>query len=145
VLFRSVSDISSVFEGQIAESVRGVAIVDKLYVVVRDELKATGKETTIRWTMLTPADAKITGKNTIELKKNGKKLKLEVVEPVKVTMKMWPTTPTHDYDAPNPGTVLVGFEVTIPANASTTLLGKLIPQNAGKTTALIPNLENWPK
>ncbi|KAA6316989.1 hypothetical protein EZS27_032787, partial [termite gut metagenome] len=105
-----------------------IAIVNKQNVVVRDELKTLDKETTVRWTMLTAAEAKITGKNSIELSKDGKKLKLEVVEPAKVTMKTWTTTSPNDYDAPNPGTVLVGFELTAPANADITLSVNLIPQ-----------------
>jgi len=112
----AVSDISPVFEGQLAGCIRGVAIVSKQYVAVRDELK-----------------------------KDGKKMKIEVAEPAKVTMKTWTTVPPNDYDAPNPGTVLVGFEVKIPANTSATLLVKLIPQSAGKTSAKIPELKEWPK
>ena len=141
----AVSDISAVFEGQLAGCTRGIAIVDRQYVVVRDELKTLGQETTVRWTMLTSAEAKITGKNTIELKKDGKKLKIEVAEPAKIIMKTWPTTPKNDFDAPNPGTILVGFELTIPANTNTTLLVKLIPQTAKKTSAKIPELKEWPK
>jgi hypothetical protein len=140
-----VSDISSMFEGQLAGCVRGVAIVEKKYVVVRDEVKTSGKEATIEWRLLTSSEAKITGRNSIELRQDGKRLKIEVAEPARVTMKTWSTTPTHDYDTPNPGTVLVGFEVTIPANTNTTLLVKLIPQSAGNTSAKIPELKNWPK
>ena len=139
----AISDISAIFDGQLAECVRGVAIVDKQYVVVRDELKTLDKETTVRWTMVAPDDAKITKKNTIELKKDGKKLKLEVAEPAKVSMKMWSTEPTTDYDKPNPGTILVGFEVKIPAGTATALTVKLIPQSAKKTSAKIPALKDW--
>ena len=141
----AVSDISSIFGGQLAESVRGISIVNRQYVVVRDELKTSGQEATVRWTMLTSAEAKITGKNVIELKKDGKKLKIEVAEPAKVTLKTWTTTPKNDFDAPNPGTILVGFELTIPANTNTTLLVKLIPQSAKKISAKIPELKDWTK
>ena len=140
-----ISDISSQFEGQLAECLRGVAIINKQYVAVRDEVKTAGSESTIQWRMLTSAEAKITGKNTIELSKEGKKLTIEVAEPAKVTMKTWATTPSHDYDTPNPGTILVGFEVTVPANTSATLSVKLIPQSAKSTSAKIPALQNWPK
>ena len=140
-----VSDISSVFEGQLAACIRGVAIVNKQYVVIRDEIKTTGQEATIHWKMLTATNARITGKNTIELTKDGKKLKIQVAEPATVTMKTWATTPTNDFDAPNPGTVLVGFEVKIPANTNATLLVKLIPQSAKSTSMKIPELNSWPK
>jgi len=140
-----ISDITTLFEGQLAGCQRGVAIVNKQYVVVRDEIKVAGQEATIQWKMLTSATARVTGRNTIELRKDGKKLKIEVTEPAKVTMKTWSTTPTNDYDAPNPGTVLVGFEVKAPAGATTALSVKLIPQSAKNTTTKIPELKNWPK
>ena len=139
----AVSDLSAIFKGELAECVRGIAIVDKQYVVVRDELKTSDKEATVRWTLLTPAEAKITGKNTIELKKDGKKLKIEVAEPAKVSMKTWSTTPPNDFENPNTGTKLVGFEVKIPANTSATLLVKLIPQSAKSTSNKIPELKKW--
>ena len=140
----AISDISKVFDGQLAECVRGIALVDKKYVIVRDELKTLDKETTIRWTMLTSAKARITGKNTIELTKDGKKLKVEVVEPAKVTMKTWSTASKNDYDEPNPGTILIGFEVKAPANTNQVMSVKLIPQSAKNTLSKIPVLKEWP-
>ena len=139
-----ISDISKVFDSQLAECVRGVALVDKKYVIVRDELKTIDKETTIRWTMLTSAKAKITGKNTIELTKDGKKLKIVVAEPAKVKMKTWTTVSENDYDEPNPGTILVGFEVVAPANTNQVLSVKLIPQSAKSTMSKITALKEWP-
>ena len=140
-----ISDITSMFEGQVAECIRGIAIINKQYVVVRDEIKTGRQEATIQWRLLTSANARITGRNTIELQKDGKRLKIEVAEPARVTMKTWPTTPTHEYEMPNTGTVLVGFEVKLAAETSTPLLVKLIPQSAKATAAKIPELKNWPK
>ena len=140
-----ISDMSKVFEGDLSQSFRGVAIVNEQFVAVRDEITATNKDATVRWTMLTSAEVSIKGKNTIELKKDGKKLTLQVAEPSKVTMKTWSTVSPNDYDAPNPGTVLVGFETLIPANTKATLLVKLIPQNTKQTSAKIPELKDWPK
>ena len=140
-----VSDISSMFDGQLASCTRGVAIVNKQFVVVRDEIKTAGKEATVQWRLLTSAEAKFTGNNVIELRKDGKRLRIEVAEPARIMMKTWPTTPLHDYDAPNPGTVLVGFEVKVPANSNATLIVKLIPQSTKSSFAKIPELKNWPK
>jgi hypothetical protein len=139
----AVLDMSKIFEGQLSEATRGIAIVDKQYVVVRDEIKTLDKETTIRWTLLTTADVKITGHNSIELRKDGKKLKLLVAEPSKVTMKTWSTVSPNNFDSPNPGTILLGFEVKIPANTQTALTVKLIPEKAKKITAKTPALAQW--
>ena len=140
----AISDLTKVFEGQLSSSMRGVAIMNERYVIIRDEVKATDKDATVRWTMLTSADVRIKGKNSIELRKNGKKLTLQVAEPANVTMKTWTTVSTNEYDAPNPGTILVGFEVIVPANTDATLLVKLIPQGAKNTSTKIPALKDWP-
>jgi hypothetical protein len=139
----AVTDITEVYKGQVAKAVRGVGIMNKQYVVVRDEVETLPSETTLRWTMLTPADVKITGANTAELTKNGKKLILQVQEPASVTMKTWSTDPPHDYDAPNPGTTLVGFEVKLPSNAKSAISVALIPEGEKKTTQKIQPLQNW--
>jgi hypothetical protein len=43
-------------------------------------------------------------------------------------MKTWSTKPTHDYDAPNSGTTLVGYETVIPARQKVKSVALLIPQ-----------------
>ena len=42
-------------------------------------------------------------------------------------MKTWPTTPTNDYDAANPGTTLVGFELELAPGQRQTIQVSLIP------------------
>ncbi|GAB2770280.1 hypothetical protein GCM10027275_11140 [Rhabdobacter roseus] len=138
----ATTDLTPVYKGQLARAQRGVAIVDQQYVVVRDELEALSAETTLRWTMLTPADVKIVGKNKAELTKDGKKLILEVQEPATITMKTWSTEPTTDYDAPNPGTTLVGFEAKLPAGSKTALTVLLVPEKAKARKKVLP-LAQW--
>jgi hypothetical protein len=140
----AVTDMSEIYKGALNSSKRGIAIVDKQYVVVRDEIEARDTITTIRWTMLTPAGVKITGDNKAELTQKGKKLILQVESPVKVTMKTWSTDPPNSYDAPNPGTTLTGFEITVPANTKIAFNVSLIPEKAlGKAKKKIPALKDW--
>jgi hypothetical protein len=137
-------DLSDVYKGNVQKANRGVAIINQQYVAVRDEVETAAKETTLRWTMLTPADVKITGKNSAELTKDGKKLYLLVQEPANITMKTWSTVPPNSYDAPNPGTALVGFEVVLPANKNTTITVTLVPERAKKkATKKLPALNKW--
>jgi hypothetical protein len=140
----AVTDISEVYKGSVVKAKRGIAIINKSYVVVRDEIETLDSATTIRWTMLTPADVKIVGSNKAELSQGSKKLILQVESPAKVIMKTWSTDPPNSYDAPNPGTALVGFEVTLPANSKTALNVSLIPEKAiKKATKKIEPLSNW--
>lgn len=144
----TVIDLSEAYTGQVAKAVRGIAIVDKKYVVVRDEITALDTATVIRWTLLTPAKVTITGKNTVELTQNGKKMIFKVQATAgDIVMKTWPTDPPpHDYDAPNPGTIRTGFELTIPAKSSTSVTVSLVPEkNVGAANKKIEPLASWSK
>lgn len=142
----AVTDLSEIYAGAAAKVKRGIAVIDKSYVVVRDEIVARDTATTVRWTMLTSADVKITGKNTAELTKDGKRLLLQVRSPAELTMKTWSTDPPNSYDAPNPGTILVGFEVKVAAGTSTTLDVALVPAKVSASSVKKPQaLSRWPK
>jgi hypothetical protein len=141
----AVMDLTSLYSNLLQDAKRGVAIVDKKYVMVKDELESSGIETTIRWSMVTPANVSITGSNRALLTSKGQKLTLLVQEPALVTMKTWLTDPVHEYDAANPGTTIVGFEVKMPAKSKLPLTVMLIP---GEQVSM-PNTGNkalaqWP-
>lgn len=141
----AITDLTDVYKEQIASARRGVAIIDKAYVAIRDEVETTDSETILRWTMLTPAEVKITAPGTAELTQGGKKLFLKVQEPADVSLKTWTTVPTHDYDAPNPGTVMVGFEVKIPSKQMKCFSVLLIPEaSIGKSIPKLKSLKDWP-
>lgn len=123
----AISDISSLYENQLAAEKRGVAIVDQKYVVVRDELTAPDKPTIVRWNMLTTATPEL-GDHAITLTKDGKKLVVKVNTTAKIQMKTWSTAPTTDYDAANPGTTLVGFEMQLQPNEKRAVEVLLIPE-----------------
>jgi hypothetical protein len=143
-LMNAITDMTQVYSGQLKSVKRGIAIVDKKYVTVRDEFETIANETVVRWSFLTSADVVITGTNTAELTKNGKKLVIKVSEPAVINMKTWSTAPKHDYDSPNPGTILVGFETTIPANTRATLQVLLLPAGATPDNANVPGqLSKW--
>lgn len=140
----ATTNMSEIYKGALASVNRGIAISNQQYVIVRDELETLPQESTVRWTMLTPAEVKITGKNRAELTKDGKKLILQVQEPAQVIMKTWSTDPPNDYDVSNPGTTLVGFEVKMPAQTKGALTVLLIPEKAGKKAILkVQPLQQW--
>lgn len=140
----SVVDLSTVLEDQVQSAKRGIAIADKKYVVVRDEITTNNnKETTIRWTMLTPANAKITGNNSITLTKDNKKLKFEVLEPANVKVKTWSTKSKNDWDADNTGTIFIGFDIVVPANTTIPLTVVLVPQGTKYKKTEIKPLTAW--
>ncbi|HEY4290923.1 MAG TPA: heparinase II/III family protein [Puia sp.] len=150
-LMYATTDLSEIYKGSLAGAQRTIAIVDKKYVVVSDIIRASDTAATIRWTMVTPATVKITGPGSAELTKDGHRLLLSVASsdgagistngaptsgaPASgaagnLTMKTWPTDPPpNSYDAPNPGTIRVGFEMTLPARSTDTIKVSLKPVN----------------
>ena len=141
----AVADITSVYKGNLEKAVRGIAIVDNQYVTVRDEVKTLSSETIIRWNLLTSASVNITDNNIAVLTKNGKTLTIKVLSPAGITLKTSDTVPPHVYDAPNPGTIILGFEATIPANTKTSLTVLLLPEGANENISVSEEeLENWP-
>ncbi|MBR0531664.1 MAG: heparinase II/III family protein, partial [Bacteroidales bacterium] len=89
----------------------------KVYLDKKDNLHVEdffiGGETkqNLFWTMCTETEARILGPAAIELKKDGKTRILRLSTKHYASPRIWPTTPRHDYDADNPGTCLVGFEI----------------------------------
>lgn len=138
-------NLNELYKGSLTSATRGVAIVDQRYVVVRDEITTAAAPARVRWTMLTGTDVKLLGKNRAELTKAGKKLIVEVPEPAGITLQTWPTSPPHDYDAPNPGTTLLGFELTMPASSTSALTVLLVPENAAEQPKTpVSALRAWP-
>jgi hypothetical protein len=125
----AISDLSTVYEGQLAAAKRGVALAGQKFVVIADELKSGSKSAKVRWTMLTSANVEI-GKNSLILTKEGKRLVLKVNTSIGVSMKTWTTQSPNSYDAPNPGTTLVGFELELAPNQTTDIQVLMIPGSA---------------
>jgi hypothetical protein len=120
------SDLTAVYENQLASEKRGIALVDGQYVVIRDEMTAANKPTVVRWTMLTSATPFIRG-NSITFNKEGHTMVLTVKTSSKIKMKTWSTEPTTNYDAPNPGKTLVGFEIQLKPNQKQNIQVRLVP------------------
>ena len=54
--------------------------------------------------------------------------------------------PAHAYDSPNPGTSMVGFEVTLPAGSHQALTVLLVPEKAkSRVIGAVRALDGWPK
>ena len=109
---RTVVDLTGVYRGQLEQARRGVELRADRTVVVQDEFTAA-EPAAVRWAMLTRAEARIEGPGRATLEREGKTLRLTVVEPAGVELKIYATErPPRDTDAPNPGTRMIGFETT---------------------------------
>ncbi|MCK5101760.1 MAG: heparinase II/III family protein, partial [Cyclobacteriaceae bacterium] len=139
----SISDISTVYNNQLKKATRGVGIKDGKYTIIRDEIETLDKITKVRWNMVTFSAVEL-GSKGATLTDNGKTLYLKVQGPDNIQMRTWSTAPTNNYDAENPGTIMVGFECEIPANSSEAIEVLLIPKPVeSEATFLNINLNEW--
>ncbi|TCC88732.1 heparinase [Pedobacter frigiditerrae] len=142
----AVSDLTDIYKGQISKLKRGVAIVNKKIIVVRDEVETGNEYVTFRWSMVTQASVEINNHDSAKLTMDGKDLFLRVTGVDDVTFKTWKTEPKNDYDAQNPGTCIVGYEVKLKPNTKYALNVTLASDSSEKSVvANNMSLNNWPK
>ena len=139
-----VFDMSSVYAGQLAQAVRGAALLPTGQVIIQDEFKATNQPTTVRWAMVTPATVSIASHDNALLKKDGKTMHLTVVTDEKIQLQTYSTGPKADYDARNPGTCLIGFEVSLSGGQAARTAVFMSPSNANTKPSLdLPSVLQW--
>ncbi|MCY1719029.1 heparinase II/III family protein [Prolixibacteraceae bacterium Z1-6] len=139
----SISDISTVYNGQLKSAKRGVAIKDLEYSIIRDEFETLDKTTKVRWQIVTASDVDLGEKQAI-LTQGGKQLTLKVQGSDNLEMRTWSTAPTTNYDAKNPGTIIVGFECEIPANTKAFFEVLMVPESsAAEGSFFNKTLEVW--
>lgn len=138
------TDLSPIYNGQVKLVKRGVAIKDAQYVVIQDEITTLiDRQTNVRWAMFTTANVKVENQRAI-LTIGDKTLYLKVKGSEDIAIRTWSTDPTAEYDSPNPGTTIVGFETTLPKNTSASFEVLLVPSKAdAKATFVNEPLANW--
>lgn len=123
-----VSDLTSVYEGQVKNVKRAVSLVDKKYVVVEDLIETNEHFTMMTWTMVTSATAKILSENVMLLEQDGKKLYIRMEGPENIRWRIVPAEPDFSYNSPNPGVSLIGFDVDLELSRKQKVKVYLLPE-----------------
>jgi hypothetical protein len=140
----AISDLSKVYENQLKAVKRGAAIVNEKFVVIQDEMESTVKTDTLRWISMTEAKVKIISKNKFLLTLNGKKLMVKFETSAPIQLKTWSTSSINEYDAPNEGKSLFGFEMVLKPNTKQTICTIFIPKGVSEnTTKFHRSLSDW--
>jgi hypothetical protein len=140
----TIVDMSSVYKDQVAVAKRGVGIWQDRSVLVQDEIKTLNQNTTVRWGMVTRANVTIRDKHTATLRRGDKQLFLSVLAPRDASLELFETAePPEKHDVPNKGTLMVGFEVTLPPSTECRLLVLLSPGNAKMDQPEFRHLAEW--
>jgi hypothetical protein len=141
----TVMDLTSVYNKNLQKAMRGIAIVNKQYVIVKDELETGDSVCVIRWAMLTPATVASINGNQARLTNKSQKLTLFVNGLPDVVLKTYRTDPPHSYDALNLGTTMIGFEITVPAHTRIMFDVIMVPgeENVAVQKASLKPLAEW--
>jgi hypothetical protein len=125
-----VSDISSLYSNSVQKALRSMALVNKSYVVIEDKITTGDKFIDFRWNMTTEATEIIKiSENVILLKFRDKKLFIKVEGLDKINPYLKPATPINEFDSPNKGISLFGFETSLAANSTKSIRVFLMPEN----------------
>jgi len=144
-MMNAVTDLTYLYKDDLKKVKRGIALIDKKYVLIRDEIETLNKEAKVSWNMLTSANVTLIGKDVAELTKNGRKLTIRVKSPSGAEILATGAVPRHSFDAPNPGISLVGFEITVPADSKEDLVVLLLPEGAMENEIITGiGLASWP-
>ena len=139
-----IFDMSSVYEGQLVKALRGASLLPSGHILIQDELKGTDQPATVRWAMVTPASVSIEDEKNALLRQEGKTMRLTVLTDAKVQLRTYSTAPQADYDAPNPGTCMIGFELALSAGPAARTAVLLTPPGApAKTAVELQPLRQW--
>jgi hypothetical protein len=138
-------DLSEVYEGQLSEAARGVGLSEEGAVVVRDELRAPDRAVQVRWGMVTEAEVEIVADDRAVLRQNGERLGLRVDGgSAEIELETYETAdPPADYDAPNPGTRMIGFTILCKPEQRHRLTVWLQPGGVSEVPEDPPALDAW--
>lgn len=109
-------NLSPVFALDLSSAEREIVLVNEDYLQVTDQLRTNNNAATLKWSMATRATPEIINNNTIKLTQESKTVYLKINSAHPVQVKTWSTAPATDYDAANPGTVVIGFESSLSPN-----------------------------
>lgn len=120
-------DMTSVYNGQLSSAIRTASLLPDGTLKITDKLCSTDKPATVRWAMMTPAKVEIKSDKTALLKQKNKTVTFSLETDINAIIKTYTATPPADYDAPNPGKQLIGFEIKLPKNKETNLTVTIKP------------------
>lgn len=139
-------DLTSVYKGQLAKALRGGSLLPNGHILIRDELQAADKAATVRWAMVTPANVEIQSEKSATLTQKNKTTSFRVITDKNIRLTTYSTEPKADYDEPNPGTRMIGFELKLQANETADVIVIMTPPGQQETSD-IPDkhIKDWSK
>lgn len=124
------ADLSKVYEGYAKNVQRGVALIDKKYILVDDIIDTPAQFTKVTWNIATAAEKiTFTSDKTALLESGDKKMYMIVDAPAPIRFYNKAAESKNTYDTPNKNKRLVGFDIDLPAKKKSRIKVYLVPRN----------------
>ena len=144
----TVVDLSSVYEGQAGSVQRGMALLPSGEIIIQDKLTGLKPGSRVRWGMITPGKPGPLDSQRLHLRQGNASIALTIHSlDNNYTWQVIDTAkPRNEWDSPNSGTRMAGFNAMAPASGNLTFAVLVTPgscrQSVMNTLRLRP-LTNW--
>ena len=140
----AIVDMTDAYKGQAKRVLRGVEMLDRRAVHVRDEITGTTGE--VRWGMVTEAKIKLAGK-LATLTQAGKTLQVEILEPAGSRFEIVSTKPPTAREKQNAGTSMLATKVRPEPDKQVAISILLEPISSSRSDSALRDqpLSEWPR
>lgn len=122
------ADISNLFKGLLAKSLRRVSLLPNRTAIIEDELTTLNQYTKLEWKMVTAAERiDIVSSKELLLTAADKQLRFVVDCPTPIEFKVKPAESDNSYDSPNPGRQIISLITELPLKSTLKIRISLIP------------------
>lgn len=130
----SVIDMSDVYEGQVTNAIRGVAMLPTAEVLIQDELTGLKPGTRVRWGFITKGTCPTPTEAGVVLTQDDATMTVTRMSPGDTSWVVLDTeTACNEWDSRNWGTRMLAFEAAAPASGEMTLAVLFTPGSCKET------------
>jgi hypothetical protein len=142
----AVADLTPVYPTEAVSLRRGIALLDRVRVLVQDEYQPAHPGTPLTWNLVTAARITLSAdSHSATLTKNGRSLRVEILTPASAHFEVRSTRPPTAAETQNTGTALLAISLT--PTTDSTRLSVLLTPTGDKWPALNPpalqSLADW--
>ncbi|WP_338239490.1 heparinase II/III domain-containing protein [Persicobacter diffluens] len=109
-------DLTESYHQSVKQLIRKLSLPSREEVFVEDILVNNGEKSTVRWAFPTKSKVRIVDAKTATLTQANEQIKVEILSPVNVSFSEFSAQPILDFESPNPGFRMLGFEWEVKPN-----------------------------
>lgn len=141
-----IVDLNDPYKGQVKDVKRGIALANKAYAMVQDEIRTGNQGVKLRWNLCSDKVVAIDSENNrFKMSYGTQHVYVEVSGFPNARPTIWPSNSGTSYEDPNGGITIFGFEGDLEPDKDYRVIVRFIPEENYDSSQDILNtsLENW--